>query len=213
MREAERGVKFAMTENRDSKSEDREAKTAWLKAAAISSRFPMTKSLLAQLTGGDRRSLGHANEVAAMVVKNPEMFPALFEGLWSADPLVRMRAADAAEKVTRTKHELLQPYKKELLGLMAEERQAEVRWHLALMIPRLRLNAKEREAAVSLLHAYLEDHSSIVRTHALQGLADLAQDNAAMRPEVMELLRKATRSGTAAMKARGRKLLTRFERA
>lgn len=123
-----------------------------------------------------------------------------------------MRAADAAEKVTRTKQELLQRYKKELLGLMAEEDQIEVRWHLALMVPRLTLNAKEKEVAASLLRGYLEDRSSIVKTHALQGLADLSGDDANMRPAVMELLREATRSGTAAMKARSRKLLLRLER-
>lgn len=110
------------------------------------------------------------------------MFGPLISGLWDADPLVRMRAADAAEKVTRTKRGLLQSYKKELLGLMAEERQIEVRWHLALMVPRLALDAKEKEAAASLLRGYLEDRSSIVRTHALQGLTDLTETDASMRP-------------------------------
>ena len=172
----------------------------------------MAKVLLARLAGGDRRSLGHANEVAGMVAKNARLFPALIAGLWSPDALVRMRAVDAMEKVTRTKPVLLQRYKKELLGLMAEERQIEVRWHLALMVPRLSLNAKERETVTSLLHTYLEDRSSIVRTHALQGLSDLAEIDASMRPAVMELLRESTRSGTAAMKARSRKLLLKLER-
>ena len=59
-----------------------------------------------------------------MVSKDPGLFPQLIAGLWSEDPLVRMRAADAAEKVTRENHEFLQPYKKELLGLMAETKAA-----------------------------------------------------------------------------------------
>jgi hypothetical protein len=172
----------------------------------------MPKDLLARLAGGDRRTIGRSDEVAAMVSKNSRLFSALIAGLWSADPLVRMRAADATEKVTRTKRELLQPYKNELLGLMAETGQQEVRWHLAAMIPRLALNAKERQIAVSVLKTYLEDRSSIVRTFALQGLADLAENDASMRPAVMELLRESTRSGTPAMKARSRKLLLRLER-
>lgn len=172
----------------------------------------MAKNLLARLAGGDRRSLGRANEVAAGVSRNPRLFAALIAGLWSADPLVRMRAADAVEKVTRTKRGRLEPYKKELLGLMAEASQQEVRWHLALMIPRLTLNAKERENAVSLFYAYLEDRGSLVRTHALQGLADLAENDASIRPAVRELLRESARSGTAAMKARSRKLLARLDR-
>lgn len=170
------------------------------------------KNLLAQLEGGDRRSLGRADEIADTVSKKPRLFRALFKGLWSADALVRMRAADAAEKVTRTKRELLQPYKKELLGLLAEEHQQEVRWHLAVMVPRLTLTQKELEVAAASLHAYLQDPSSIVRTFALQGLADLAEGDRSLRPAVVELLRASTRSGTAAMKARSRKLLERMEK-
>jgi hypothetical protein len=123
-----------------------------------------------------------------------------------------MRAADAAEKVTRKHPELLTPFKKELLGLMAEATEQEMRWHLAVMVPRLTLNAEERELAISSLNGYLEDRSSIVKTFALQGLADLAQNDSVIRPGVIETLREATRSGTPAMKARSRKLLLRLER-
>ena len=163
------------------------------------------------LEGGDRRSIGRADEVAAMVSKEPRLFPELIVGLWSDDSLVRMRAADAAEKVTRTDRELLVPYKKELLGLMAETQQQEMRWHLAAMIPRLRMNARERKLAGRLLEDYLTDSSSIVKTCALQGLADLAQEDASLRPSVIEALREATRNGTPAMKARSRKLLLQLE--
>jgi HEAT repeat protein len=168
------------------------------------------KHILSLLQGGDRRMIGRSDQVAAMVSKAPELFPELIAGLWSEDPLVRMRAADAAEKVTRKKRELLQPHKGELLGLLVETEQQELRWHLAAMVPRLPLNTKERNLATSLLVGYLEDRSSIVKTLALQGLADLAQDDASIRPGVIEILREATRTGTAAMKARGRKLLVRL---
>ena len=156
--------------------------------------------------------IGRSDEVAALVAKNPRLFPRLMEGLWSENLLVRMRAADAAEKVTRENRELLRPFKSELLGLMADTTQQEVRWHLAAMVPRLAMNAKERQVAISLLNGYLEDRSSIVRTFALQGLADLAQDDPNMRSGVIEVLREATRTGTAAMKARSRKLLVRLEK-
>lgn len=170
------------------------------------------KHILPLLQGGDRRMIGRSDQVAAMVAEAPELFPELIAGLWSEDALVRMRAADAAEKVTRKKRELLQPYKKELLGLMAETEQQELRWHLAAMVPRLLLNTKQRNLVTTLLVGYLEDRSSIVKTFALQGLADLAQDDPSIRPGVIEILREATRTGTPAMKARNRKLLVRLER-
>jgi hypothetical protein len=140
------------------------------------------------------------------------LFPELIAGFWFKDPFVRMRAADAVEKVTRTNPELLRPYKKELLGLLADAKEQELRWHLAVMVPRLSLTLMERQRVISLLNSYLEDRSSIVKTFALQGLADLAHDDPAIRPSVIEILRESARSGTPAMKARSRKLLSHLER-
>jgi hypothetical protein len=170
------------------------------------------KNILRTLEAGDRRSIGRSDQIVAIVSKDSGLFPQLIAGLWSDNKVVRMRAADAIEKVTRTSPNLLQPYKKELLGLMVEASQQELRWHIAAMVPRLLLNKKERQLAKSMLYRYLEDHSSIVRTFALQGLADLAQDDPELLPRVVETLREATRTGTPAMKARSRKLLSRMER-
>jgi len=142
-----------------------------------------------------------------MVSENPQLFPELIVGLWSKDAVIRMRAADAAEKVTQRSPELLAPYRKELLGLLGETKEQELRWHLAVMVPRLVLNSKERQRAKSLLNNYLQDRSSIVKTCALQGLVDLAHNDASLRDAVIEILREARRSGTPAMKARSRKLL------
>jgi hypothetical protein len=169
-------------------------------------------SVIGLLKGGDRRSVGCAERVAEMVRRNPRLFPKLIAGLWYTNPVVRMRAADAVEKVTRENSELLLTHKKELLSLLAEERQQEVRWHLAVMVPRLELNAKESQFAVASLQGYLQDHSSIVRTFALQGLADLARSDAGICAGVVELLRETTRKGTPAMKARSRKLLAAMKK-
>jgi HEAT repeat protein len=169
------------------------------------------KNILRLLEGTDRRTIGRSDEAARIVAGNRALFPQLIAGLWSEDSAVRMRAADAMEKVTRTDPGPLQPYKKELLGLMGETRQQELRWHLAAMVPRLLLRASERRRAAELLNGYLEDRSSIVRTFALQGLADLAQRDASMRGGVIELLRESVRSGTPAMRARSRKLLVLLE--
>jgi hypothetical protein len=170
------------------------------------------RKILPLLRGGDRRTIGRADKVAAIVSKDPRLFPELMAGLWCEDPFVRMRAADAAEKVTRGNPKLLQSYKKELLGLMAEAEQQELRWHVAAMVPRLVMNAAERKLAASLLTDYLDDRSSIVKTFALQGLADLALVEPSIRSRVIDVLQEATRSGTPAMKARSRRLLLKLDR-
>ena len=127
------------------------------------------KNILLLLRGDDRRTIGRADQVAGAVTRNPKLFPELIAGLWSKDRLVRMRAADAAEKVTRKNRELLGLYKKELLGLMDEANEQELRWHLAVMVPRLALNGKERKLAASLLNRYLEEEVPLLRRLRCKG--------------------------------------------
>jgi HEAT repeat protein len=124
------------------------------------------------LGGRDRRSIGRSNEVARLVLKQPRRFRELIKCLWHENPVVRSRAADAAEKVSAKKPRLLDRHKRELLGLLTEAEQIELRWHLAAMIPRLCLTPAERQRAAAALHRYLEDRSSIVKTLALQALAE-----------------------------------------
>lgn len=124
-----------------------------------------------------------------------------------------MRAADAIEKITVDRLELLLPYKRELLGLAASSREKEFRWHMALLLPRLKLRGSERLAAMDILHEYLGDGSSIVRTCAMQGLADLARLDPSLIPRIRPLIEKLTAIGTAAMRARGRKILKQLIRA
>lgn len=166
-----------------------------------------SQPISAFLRGGDRRSIGRSNEVVKLVLRAPQRFAELVECLWSDDPIVRMRAADATEKVSAVRPELLKTYKTELLGLLAETEQIELRWHLAQMIPRLPLTKLESVRAAQTLQRYLEDRSSIVRTFALQALADISRSAAVLRPLVREILEQSILRGTAAMKARARRLL------
>lgn len=163
--------------------------------------------LLQLLTGGNRRSIGRSNEVAALVLSDASLFPVLIEGMLSDDPVVRMRAADAAEKVTLERPEYLEPYKVSLLYGIARSTQQEVRWHVAQMAPRLQLDDQERAEAVAILILYLSDRSAIVRTFAMQALADLARQDASLRPQVIATLTSAMADGTPAMRTRGNRLI------
>jgi len=163
--------------------------------------------IAALLKGGDRRSIGRSGQVVNLVLRQPKGFAELIQCLWSNDPIVRMRAADAAEKASAVRPELLKPYKAELLGLLVEAEQLELRWHLAQMIPRLTLSQVERRRAAGVLQLYLQDPSSIVRTFALQGLADMARTDSVLRSLVRNVLEDSVVKGTAAMKARASKLL------
>jgi HEAT repeat protein len=167
--------------------------------------------VLHKLAGRDRRSIGRSNEVVADVLRHPSRFASLFAGMLSDDPLIRMRAADAVEKISATHPRYLFPYKKKLMNQVARTGQQEVRWHVAQMIPRLNLNPRERTQAVKILLEYLQDRSSIVRTFAMQALGDLAGEDGTLQKRIVPLLRKLTATGTPAMKSRGRKLWKRLQ--
>jgi hypothetical protein len=165
------------------------------------------------LEGGDRRSIGRSNEAVALVLETPERMAILFSGMASDDPLVRMRCADAAEKITVLHPEYLLPHKKLLLETLSKTEQKEIRWHIAPMLARLPLSEAEQGKAVDILLAYLNDRSSIVKTFAMQALADLAARDGKLRPFVLRHIRELAVIGTPAMKARGKKLLARLDRA
>jgi len=159
------------------------------------------------LQGGDRRSIGMSDAVVKRVLKNPELMGELFGALAHEDRTVRMRAADALEKATRKHTDWLHPFKRVLLERIAGSEEMELRWHVAQLLPRLKLSRSEQEQAVEILTEYLQDGSSIVKTFSMQALADLAMDDEQLQREVRPLLERLTRTGTPAMKARGRRLL------
>jgi HEAT repeat protein len=172
----------------------------------------MNNHILRKLAGGDRRSIGKSDEIVAEVLSRPALLEQLAGGLLSDDPIIRMRAADALEKATLEHPEYLRRFKPMLLRVATTIGQQEVRWHLAQMLPRLKLTARERKTVVAALERYLHDESSIVRTFSLQALADFAADDTELRVRVMGLLEEARNSGTPAMKSRARKLLERMRR-
>jgi hypothetical protein len=166
-----------------------------------------TSSILRKLEGGDLRSIGRSNEVVAEVLAHPELFGVLFAGLSVDDPIVRARAADAVEKISAIHPEYLRPHRTKLVGELARCDQKEVRWHVAQMLPRLRWATREQQQVYDILTEYLRDSSSIVKTFAMQGLADFTTQAPERRPAVLRQLKKFTAHGTPAMRARGRTLL------
>jgi hypothetical protein len=176
---------------------------------------------VAKLSGGTRTSLGRTNAVVAEVLAAPKTFPALLACLAEADdevedspsnPILLMRASDAMEKISRRRPEWLAPHKLDFLGLAGGTDQIEVRWHMAQILPRLPLTPRERIVAIDILFDYLKDRSSIVKTHAMQGLADFAARDPKLKSKILPLLAELTEIGTAAMRARGRKLLAHLNR-
>ncbi|CAB1057755.1 hypothetical protein D1BOALGB6SA_2510 [Olavius sp. associated proteobacterium Delta 1] len=169
-------------------------------------------AILKKLQGGDRRSIGKVDEVVDQVLESASLFEELINGLHVSDPVIRMRSADAVEKITLDKPDLLTPYKTMLIRLARDTNQQEVRWHMAQILPRLTLKAADRKTIVDILYTYLNDQSKIVVTFALQALAEFAAEDKRLKPHVMRELEEFTKTGSPAIKSRGRKLLLKLKK-
>ena len=168
----------------------------------------MSEPIHALLAGGDRRFTGRADELAADALEGRIDPGAVYAAMFDEDEVVRMRAADALEKISAQRPGCLQPFKQDLLDRLPDIVQIELRWHIAQMLPRLALTAAERRTrVVPVLLEYLHDRSRIVQTFALQALADFAVLDRQLRARVLGIIEDAALTGSAAVKARCHRLL------
>jgi hypothetical protein len=172
--------------------------------------------LRAELSRGRHAlDLARTVAVAAWIRDHPRHAGRLIELLWDDDAGVASRAADVLERVSiepsPTLRRVIADNKEALLGLLPDARFIKLRWNLAFLMARLPLTLPEAHRAASVLRTFLDDRSSIVKTAALQGLADLTRHDPASLPEVLDLLRIHGRSGTPAMRARSRNLIRRLD--
>ena len=104
-------------------------------------------------------------------------------------------------------HALLQKLQGGDRRSIGKVQEQEVKWHLAQILPRLKLGPDEKKEIVKKLFLYLNDKSKIVVTFALQALADLAVEDKNLQPRIIRVLEEFTQTGSPAIKSRGRKLL------
>jgi hypothetical protein len=159
------------------------------------------------LSGGDRRSIGAANAVAAAAVGSPRRVAELVRALTLADAVVRMRAADALEKISRSNPALVQPHASSLLRAAEGNTQAEVRWHLAQIFRKLKLGQARRLRVSRLMRGFLRSTSAIVRTEALTTLVTLAKADSRLRRQARRELARRLAQGSPAERARARQLV------
>jgi hypothetical protein len=138
---------------------------------------------------GEARPIDESDPLIAEILANPERFPEIFSRLYSGDPAVSTKGADAVEKITAEKPDLLGPFKLKILKLAHVSELIEVKWRLARIIPRLSLDERETEIAVKILKSWIEpEGSAVVRTSSLRALADFASKNPSLKAEILPLI-------------------------
>jgi hypothetical protein len=169
-------------------------------------------NVLDRLAGDDRRTTGAANAVAQEIKDDPDLFNKVFSGLYSENPGIRMRAADALEKASADNPSLLSGHKKALLGDVGASSQQEVQWHVAQMLPRCELAVSEKELAMDLMRHYFDtSKSNIVRVFALQAIHELADQDSRFKPTAALYIQRALKSNAPSLRSRGRRLAIQTE--
>jgi hypothetical protein len=159
------------------------------------------------LSGGDLRSTGESNSVV-LAVHDQNDFDKLFKCLFHKDRIVVMRAADATEKITVKHSPYLSKHKNALIELCHSAKNKELKWHLALLIPRLNLSHKEIGAARQILTDWASDknESRIVRINSIQALYEICTKENRSIKSFENLLARIERENIPSINARIRNL-------
>ncbi|MEO8961017.1 MAG: hypothetical protein ABI325_03995 [Ginsengibacter sp.] len=134
------------------------------------------KQFVRLLSGGDLRSAGKSND-AVLKVRNEDDFDELFKCLSYKDKLVRMRAADAIEKITLKYPSYLFNHKADLMDLCCTVTEKKLKWNFALMVTRLDLTDNEKEIVWQRLTGWAldGDESKKVRINSIRAMHAIAE--------------------------------------
>ena len=159
------------------------------------------------LSGGDLRSIGKSDTIV-LNISSQENFDQLFKLLFHADRIVVMRAADVIEKVTINHPQYLAIHSKELLNLCKIAENKELKWHLALLVPRINLNDRQFEEAWDLLVIWARDktNSRIVRVNSIQGLFELTSQKSSLAQHLKLILSEIKIENIPSINARIKKM-------
>lgn len=164
-------------------------------------------TFIKKLSGGDLRSIGSVDAIVKQV-QSQHQFDELFEALFHNDRLIVMRAADAVEKITKNNPDYLNSHKKSLLRLLKDAKDKELKWHLALLVSRLKLTKPELGKVWKILsnRALDSNESRIVRVNSIQALFDLSKQAPELTEDFELTITQLEREEVPSIKARIRKL-------
>ena len=162
------------------------------------------------LNGRDLRSIGGSNDVIALI-HNQEDFDLLFSYLYNHNRVMVMRAVDAIEKISRQHRSYLDKHKSSLLGLIADAKDKELKWHLAQLVSRLKLNDDEKNKVFEILKQWVlnQKESKIVRVNSIQALYEISDNSELLGESFDEILNVVKEENIPSINARIKQLKAR----
>jgi hypothetical protein len=160
--------------------------------------------------GGKSNSLGRVDEVIELVLSDQSRLDELYRCLFHPDAWVRMRAADALEKICRDRPDWLLPYVDRFPGELAVSSQPSIQWHLAQMYREVALTKAQQAFAIGWLEQLLSDPGVdwIVAANAMDALVHFVREGAVPSADVVPVLELQRRHKSQAVVKRANKLLT-----
>ena len=159
--------------------------------------------------------MAQAKSMAKEIAGNKAGIRALVKELFGDDAETRKRAADVARRITELDAAPLEFYADELAGLLAEipVEESRTRWHLGLVVARVALTREQRLRAARLMELLIEEESNGARCSAVEGIGLLASKEPSLSGVAADMIGRALREGTLAMKSRARHATKRLEKA
>lgn len=161
------------------------------------------------LVGGHANSLGKVHEVIELVLDDRLRLNELYDCMFNEDAWVRMRAADAIEKICRQHPDWLLPYIDKISANLATSSQASIQWHLAQIYAQVDLTPKQKRFAINWLQQLLstKDIDWIVAANAMDTLVQFTKDGSFSSAKMVALLKVQQQHKSNAVIRRADKLL------
>ena len=156
--------------------------------------FYMTiKNMEAALSvGGKTNSLCRVPEIIDEALSDKALLDELYRCMFSLDPWVRMRAADAFEKVCRLRPQWIEPYLDAIQADLSDAtQQASVQWHIAQMYRQVQMTKSQKQYALRWLTKLLSSDQLdwIVSVNAMKTLMHFTSHGDYPKDELLMLLK------------------------
>jgi len=161
-------------------------------------------------SGGDRRSIAKSNRVRQLIDQKPSLVADLAALTADQDWLVTQRALDLLEKLAHDHPEWIAPHKTIFVGPLAESDKWEIRLQIVRALPLFRWSPAQARRVEEILLENVAFPQIFVRAWALDGLATLAEQRAALAPIVRKHLRDFEASPSKALQARAKHIRARL---
>lgn len=161
---------------------------------------------------GHKNSLGRVNDVIDQVLADSSRLEELYNTMFGQDAWVRMRAADAFEKVCREHPEWIVPYIDRIQNELSTCSQPSIQWHIAEIYCQVELDKGQKAHAIKWLKNLLSsvDVDWIVAANSMKALAYFAAHGEVTKTALRTSLKNQLSHKSNAVVKRAKKLLAEF---